>query len=270
MPSGSLPTRRDVLIGVSRAVLAGLVLPGVTAACGAARTPIADPRPAPANPLPPVDEQSPIDIVLADARPAPGPLVFQYPESVALEVEYVHRDGDSGCRMRDREETVEAVVPPGVAFVERDGTRFELKQFHFHIASEHRLDGRQLPMEQHFVHRSADGQVLVVAVFLVEGGRATMQDQVLANLPQECGESIPVDAVRLREGLPADLANLHYPGSLTTSPFTGGVLWHVVREQKRIDAASIAAFRGLFPDGDTREPQPLGRRPVQEVPGRLG
>ena len=264
-----MPNRRDVLVGVSRAVLAGLVLPGLaaTAACGADRTSPPGPQPAPASPQP---DQSPIDIVLGDVESAPGPLVFDYPESVAVEVEYVHRDGESGCRIRDREETIEALVPPGAAFVERDGTRFELKQFHFHIASEHLLDGRRLPMEQHLVHRSADGQVLVVAVFLVEGGRATVQDRVLANLPQECGQSIPVDAVRLREGLPGDLTNFHYPGSLTTSPFTGGVQWHVLREQMRIDAGSIAAFRGLFPDGDTRDPQPLGGRTVQEVPGRLG
>ena len=39
--------------------------------------------------------------------------------------------------------------------------RYDLLQFHFHTPSEHRVAGRSFPMEIHFVHRNARGQLAV-------------------------------------------------------------------------------------------------------------
>jgi carbonic anhydrase len=244
-----MPTRRELLLGAGCAAVAGLGARG-TARAGSAG-------------------QSPIDIRSRDAVAAPGgPLLFDYAPAVDLTVEYVHRDGDEGCRVRGREETVEAGVPTGAGSVHRAGERFELLQYHFHTPSEHTLDGTTFPMEQHFVHRSPAGKLLVVALFLVAGGHRTPQDEVLATLPDECGEPVSLTDVGLRGSLPHDLTGYHYAGSLTTSPYTAGVRWYVLREPLAIGVGTVTRFRELFPDGNARGVQPRGGRQVQVIRGR--
>ena len=196
--------------------------------------------------------------------------MFHYPDSVEVEVEYVHRDGDAGCSVRDREETIEAEVPDEAAWVERDGERFHLSQLHFHTPSEHTVAGEAFPMEQHLVHVSEDDpeRRLVVGV-LLEGGAAapTPQDLVLGALPTECDEELPVADVDLAAMLPPDLTSRHYDGSLTTSPYTGGVQWHVLQTPVAVSDATVARFQAEFPEGDAREVQPLDGRTVDVVGG---
>lgn len=213
--------------------------------------------------------QSPVDLRPSAAAAADGaPLLFDYPDAVDLRIAYVHRDGDQGCRIRGREETVEAEVTAGSGSVQDADVRYGLVQYHFHTPSEHTVDAERFPVEQHLVHRAEDGRVLVVAVFLVPGGRGTPQDEVLARLPDECGQAIELTGVRLRGGLPRDLAGYRYPGSLTTAPYTEGVLWHVVREPFAVEAATLDRFRRLFPDGDARAVNPLAGRAVRMTAAR--
>jgi carbonic anhydrase len=54
-------------------------------------------------------------------------------------------------------------------YIELDGTRYNLVQFHFHYLSEHLINGKQYPMELHLVHRSDDGKLAVLGVFIEEG-----------------------------------------------------------------------------------------------------
>ncbi len=51
-------------------------------------------------------------------------------------------------------------------------------------------------------------------------------------------------------------------GSLTTPPFTEGVSWVVLDEPITLSAEQIAAFTALFPEGNTRETQPLNDREI--------
>ena len=44
--------------------------------------------------------------------------------------------------------------------------RWDLQQFHWHTPSEHEIEGRDTPLEMHFVHTRADGAFLVIAVFI--------------------------------------------------------------------------------------------------------
>lgn len=242
-------TRRSLLTAVPAAATL-LLVPGTAAAT----TP---PR-----------QQSPIALRTRDAvrdRRLPE-LVVDYPRSVDLSVRYVSRDPDdpSGCTTRGREETIEAEVPAGAAAISLGGTRYALRQFHFHTPSEHTLDGRRFPVEQHFVHAGPDGATLVVGLFLTGGGRGrTVADRVLADLPQECGEEVTVRGADLAHALPGDLSTFRYPGSLTTSPNTEGVSWLVLRRHRRLADHTVEGFRALFPDGDARDLQPLDGRVVR-------
>lgn len=242
-------SRRNLLLGVPALAAATLIAPAATAA---AATP---------------QHQSPIHIRSREATAAPElpALEVDYPRHVDLRVHYVRKDaGDpAGCSVRGHEEVVEAEVPEGVAAVRLGGTRYELLQFHFHTPAEHRLDGRRFPVEQHFVHRGPDGETLVLGLFLAPGGPGgTVQDAVLGALPQECGPEREV-AGDLADALPRELSTFRYQGSLTTAPYSEPVSWLVLEQHRKVAAASVTAYRKLFPDGDARELQPLNGRVVQ-------
>ncbi len=53
-------------------------------------------------------------------------------------------------------------VVQGEAYLVVDDVRYDLIQFHFHALSEHTIDGADYPLELHFVHASANTDVLVV------------------------------------------------------------------------------------------------------------
>jgi carbonic anhydrase len=242
-------TRRRFLIGVPAVAVAAMVVP--TGATALAATP----------------RQSPIHIRSSKAVSDPDlpELVVDYPDHVDVHVHYVRKDEDdpNGCNLRHHEEVVEAEVPAGAAAVELDGVRYELLQFHFHTRSEHVLDDRRFPVEQHFVHRGPDGQTLVLGLFLEGGGPGgTFQDTVLHEMPQECGEELKVSG-DLAGALPADLSTFRYDGSLTTAPYTEGVSWLVLREPVQVARETVERYQDFFPDGNSREVQPLNGRVVR-------
>ena len=257
-------TRRSLLAAVPAALL---LAPGTLAPAPGAASATTPPRQPPPR-QPPPRQQSPIALRTRDAVRDRGlpELVVDYPRSVDLSVRYVSRDPDdpTGCTTRGREETIEAEVPAGAAAISLGGTRYELRQFHFHTPSEHTLDGRRFPVEQHFVHAGPDGATLVVGLFLTGGGRGHgVADRVLADLPQECGEEVAVRGADLARALPRDLSTFRYPGSLTTSPNTEGVSWLVLRRHRRLADHTVDGFRALFPDGDAHDLQPLDGRVVR-------
>jgi carbonic anhydrase len=242
-------TRRKFLIGVPAIAAAAMVVPAGTTALAAT------PR------------QSPIHLRSHKAVDDPElpELVVDYPDHVDLHVHYVRKDQDDpmGCTVRHHEEVVQAEVPAGAAGVELDGTRYELLQFHFHTPAEHVLDERRFPVEQHFVHRAADGKTLVLGLFLTGGGRGgTLQDDVLRELPEECGPEHDVSG-DLAGALPSDLSTFRYDGSLTTAPFTEDISWLVLRRPVEVEHATVDRYRDLFPDGNARELQPLNGRVVR-------
>ncbi|MBW0092690.1 carbonic anhydrase family protein [Pseudonocardia sp. KRD-184] len=251
-----MPTRRTFLVALPVATAALVLPPGALAHAGARRR--GTPHP----------QQSPIALDTSTTKPAPElpELVVAYPDDVEVSVRYVSRDPDdpAGCTTRGHEETVEAEVPEGAAAVLLGGSRYELVQFHFHTPSEHTLDGRRFPVEQHFVHRGPNGETLVVGLFLTDDGAGgTPQDVVLARLPEECGEEVTVGGLDLASALPCDLSTLRYPGSLTTTPNTEGVSWLVLRAPVAVAPSTLRGFQELFPEGDSRDLQPLGDRVVR-------
>lgn len=256
------PSRRSFLTGASILTASTLVAPTWLAGTAAA---------SPAPPSGPRPQQSPIALSTRRALRSPElpALVVDYPESVDLRVRYVSRDADEpdGCTTRGREETIEAEVPAGVAAVRLGDVRYELRQFHFHTPSEHVLDGHRFPLEQHFVHAGPNGETLVLGLFLTGGGRGgSLQDRVLGDLPDECGEEVEVPDGELAAALPSTLSTFRYPGSLTTAPNTEGVSWLVLHRHRRVAQATLAGFRRLFPEGDARDLQPLDGRVVRYRP----
>ncbi len=79
-------------------------------------------------------------------------------DGLALDLEPVLFDyRPSHFGVIDTGRTVQVNLAPG-NFIDVNGRRFELQQFHFHRPSEERINGRQFDMNVHLVHRDADGQ----------------------------------------------------------------------------------------------------------------
>jgi carbonic anhydrase len=250
-------SQRSVLFGAPAVATATLVGPSIFAKASRASPP----------------QQSPIDIVRATAVPTPllPQLLVNYPSEVELPVKYLRRDADdpAGCTTCGREETIEAEVPTGVAWVNLGTIRYDLVQFHFHTLSEHTLDGRRFPIEQHFVHRGPNGETLVIGLFLVPGEpdddedeRGSVQDQVLSRIPVECGEETLIGRAGLRSALRRSPATFRYQGSLTVGPNSEGVSWLVVDRPKQILGTSVTSVQRVFPGGNVRDLQPLNGRVV--------
>ncbi|QAU33759.1 carbonic anhydrase family protein [Janthinobacterium sp. 17J80-10] len=141
------------------------------------------------------------------------------------------------------------------------GRSYELTQFHFHLPSEERINGKGFPMVLHLVHKDAAGRHAVVALLVEDGEPHEVVQQVWNNLPLEKREPVlaaaPLDLDKL---MPSRREYYTYMGSMTTPPCSEGVLWIVMKEPIRLSSQQIAIFARLYP---------MNARPIQEAAGRM-
>ncbi|MGW0711077.1 carbonic anhydrase [Streptomyces sp. NPDC002643] len=169
--------------------------------------------------------------------------------------------------------TVQANVSEGSAIV-LDGKTYDLKQFHFHLPSEHTEEGEHTAMEVHFVHADKSGALAVVGVLMDENDEdAAGADakngsafaDLFAKLPAEEGATEKITkAFDLTKFLPGDRDQYRYDGSLTTPPCTEGVKWTVLKDSVPVAKDEVAAYKDLFPVSN-RPTQPVNDREVTVV-----
>ena len=156
--------------------------------------------------------------------------------------------------------TIQVNVDAGSRIV-YNGIAYDLLQFHFHLPSEHTIDGVAAAMEIHFVHQDANsGSLAVVGVMLEEGAHNEGYAAVFDNLPAEVGEPTAVgDGIALDAMLPETRTFTTYQGSLTTPPCSEIVRWLVLDEGLELSAEQIGAFAAIHA-GNARPTLPLGMR----------
>jgi carbonic anhydrase len=153
--------------------------------------------------------------------------------------------------------TIQVNLEPGNS-IDVSGTKYELAQFHFHTPSEHLVDGHHTALEVHFVHKTAEGKLAVVGILIDEKGAANAAMQpVFAALDKPGAIDVDLPAI-----LPRKHLYFNYPGSLTTPPCSEGVNWIVLKERLHTSAASVKAFKKIFPH-NARPAQEVGERVVQ-------
>jgi carbonic anhydrase len=171
----------------------------------------------------------------------------------------------ASLKMIDNGHTVEINYEPG-SFITVGDKRYELLRFHFHKPSEESINGKRADMVAHLVHRSADGNLAVVAVLLESGSINPLIRTLWANLPhlKEKGTETVFDTVSINAAdlLPQDRGYYTFAGSLTTPPCSEGVTWFVLKGRTAISADEIARFARLYPM-NARPVQPLNGREVQ-------
>ncbi len=192
--------------------------------------------------------QSPIDIDTASVQPGNlGPIEFHYQPLDGFEVV-------------NNGHTFKVPVSNG-SYAVIGGKRYELVQFHFHVPSEHTIDGKPADMVAHLVHKADDGQLAVVGVLMSEGAPNPALTPVWSHLPKHEGKASGSGTVDLMAMMPADKSYYNYSGSLTTPPCSEGVNWNVLKSTASVSAEQVAAFTAVFPKS-VRPTQPLNGRVV--------
>lgn len=205
------------------------------------------------------NSQSPIDITSDTTLYTPDlpPLGFSY-GTTTLSVVNTGSPGE--------ESTIRANVPEGAGSVTVSGVVYNLLQFHFHVESEHVINGQPGDMEMHLVHQDVNGNYLVVGRLIEMGAHNDPLDPIFSNLPPDSSApTLPVFNFDLESILPTASTTFRYSGSLTTSPYTEPVQWIITSEHLEMSQDQIDAFAAVFdgPHGNYRELQPLNGRTVQ-------
>lgn len=197
-------------------------------------------------------------------------------------------DIPEAMKMKNTGLTVDIEVPANnkaqAKFADRTYT---LKGIHYHMPSEHLVEGKYFEGEMHFVHAAPDGQILVIGTFLSMNTTAQPNpfiESIKGQIPAQTGQETTLQGLRL-SALQQSL-NMNefftYQGSLTTPPCTENVRWIVMRNPIALNADQYAVLKQAVPfssrgaqfnmdlEGRRRQgaPQPApGAPPAQPAPG---
>lgn len=193
--------------------------------------------------------QSPIDI-RATTRTNLPPLSFAYrsaPLRVANDGHTVRVRFSNGSQLRI------------------GGRAATLRQFHVHLPGGDRLQGEAFPMALHFLHKTAEGQLVAVVVLFRVGAENPALAALLPHLARASATEhelpgVTVDALSL---IPPQPGYYAYDGSETAPPCTEGVRWLVMKHALPVSERQLNTLRALFP-ANARAVQPLHARVVQE------
>ena len=143
------------------------------------------------------------------------------------------------------------------------GEEFELKTIHFYTPSEHRISGREYPLEIQFHHESSQGQKVVVASLAEVGTEHLELRKILSQPLQTINHEYiaPIDWAP-EELLPKEQTHYKYKGSLTTPPCTEGLLWVVFNTPIELSQEQLVTLRTLVRPNN-RPLQPLNSRKVE-------
>ena len=151
------------------------------------------------------------------------------------------------------------------SYIELDGTRYDVVQFHYHTPSEHTVDGESFPAELHIVHKNAEGKLAVVGILLKEGTENAAYQPFISNLPAEKTDAKDAGVkINAMDMLPSVQTTFRYTGSLTTPPCSEGVNWLLMTTPVEISTQQRTTLNSLFEGGNNRPVQPINDRTLTE------
>ncbi|XVF55734.1 hypothetical protein PTKIN_Ptkin06aG0060700 [Pterospermum kingtungense] len=150
-----------------------------------------------------------------------------------------------------------------------NGKNYELKQMHWHLPSEHRINGERFAAELHLVHRAADKSIAVVAVLYREKHADPFIAKImhgLNKLDKEKGkaEEVAMGTLDTRQLKRRCRKYYRYFGSLTTPPCSENVTWNILGTVRTISKEQIAAL-----DIPLNSNCKKNARPCQPLNGRM-
>ncbi|MEQ9893271.1 carbonic anhydrase [Pectobacterium aroidearum] len=158
--------------------------------------------------------------------------------------------------------TVQVNVGPGNT-LELDNETFTLQQFHFHAPSENEIDGKQFPLEGHFVYKDASGALTVIALMFQEGAANPQLATAWQQIPAQVNQAEEVRTpIAIQSLLPTSLNYYRFSGSLTTPPCSEGIRWLVLDHPVTASTEQINQFRSVMHHANNRPIQPLNGRVI--------
>lgn len=158
--------------------------------------------------------------------------------------------------------TIQVNYDPG-SYMELEGIRYDLLQFHFHAPSEHTENGAPAAMELHLVHKNtADESFAVVGLMLDIGVDNPVLAQFWDKIPTKPEAITLTDTINIADALPVNSPYYSYVGSLTIPPCNEGIKWTVLDDRTQLSQAQVDKFMAII--GYTARPvQPLNDRVLQ-------
>ena len=186
--------------------------------------------------------------------------IDSYQEGEPAKIEFNYQP--TTAEVVDNGRTIQVNYEPG-STMKIGNEIYELKQFHFHTPSEHRIDDEASAMEAHFVHQNAVGQLAVVGIMMNPGAEnpviASIWDAIGDRNKQQDSGEVSLNAANL---LPNDRTYWSYTGSLTTPPCSEEVSWNLLSEPIELSPEQIATFESIYPY-NARPIEPLNDRSVK-------
>ncbi|NOU24076.1 MAG: carbonic anhydrase family protein [Methylotenera sp.] len=146
-----------------------------------------------------------------------------------------------------------------------DNAAFQMKQVHFHSPSENTIRGKSFPLEAHFVHADAKGNLTVIGVMYTEGKANTALAKLWEQLPNEISEPIELkNRVIPSDLIPENRSYYRFSGSLTTPPCSEGVRWLLMKNPLTVSKEQIEAFKHAVHHNNNRPVQALNGRVIVE------
>jgi carbonic anhydrase len=187
--------------------------------------------------------QSPVNLP-ADPTSDPLPVTLNYP-AVSL------------ARLVNTGHTVDLILvrppapppPPPPATLTVADTTFTLREVHFHVPSEHTVQGRRFAAEIHAVHLSGEAGA-VLTTFIVVGGHNRAWEAVIEGMPGNRLDENQIGAIDLTALLA--LQNLRqeelysYAGSLTTPACTPSIRFLIRARPIALSVEQIEALASAF------------------------
>lgn len=202
-----------------------------------------------------------------------SPIVIDSNVPFAAEAPQITIDSVAEAEFENLGTTLETIVNGTTVFA---GATFELKQFHMHTPSEHRINSEYFPLEVHMVHEAADGTIAVIALpfQLSEDGTTTaLLTSVIENLAQvkEPGTRTTTGALDFAEVINKIQTTplFQYTGSLTTPPCAEGLTFLVLSEPLPIDVKSFNAIKSVIKFNARYTQNTLGQENLLDVSANL-
>lgn len=149
--------------------------------------------------------------------------------------------------------------------IEINGINYQLQQVHWHIPSEHTVNGKRYNLERHAVHVNVDtNETAVIGVLYEIGQEDPFLSQLMANLTYmvETSENkTSPGVIDPSEIICNDDSFYRYMGSLTTPPCNESIIWTV---QNKIRTVSQEQVDLLLEAVHGKE----NARPLQPINGR--
>jgi carbonic anhydrase len=215
--------------------------------------------------------QSPVDINTGQVATLHGPPLHLRYQQAELGIENTGH-------------VVEVPTPAGVTdTLQLGGTRYPMVQYHFHVPSEHSINGQLADLEAHVVHTNAQGATAVVGVlFRIGPDPNPLLDRILLAAPATAGEEVTageanpaelfqnISGVNATPGGPVVVQSFYsYNGSLTTPGCSEGVRWSVLANGGQVSNAAVTRFHQLIAQFPNYSGYPNNNRPVQPLNGRV-